>query len=414
MDSFELTERQAQAVLEMRLQRLTALERQRIANDLAEVRALIEELKALLASEELVTDMVVEEFEDIRAKYADERRTELAPAVEDFTTEDLIAEEDMVVTISHLGYAKRAAVATYRAQRRGGKGKTGMGTKQEDFVSRLFIASTHAYVLFFTNRGRVHWLKVYELPELGRAARGKALVNLLSLQENERVSAILPVRSFDEGGYIVLATRGGTIKKTALEAFSNPRKGGIIAINIGEGDELIGAARTTGQGEVLVVTQGGKSIRFHESQVRPMGRAAAGVRAIATRKTDGGVGMEVLLPGKTILTVTERGFGKRSHLDDYREQNRGGQGIITIKTTERNGPVVGVVQVDDEDEVMLVSDSGKVLRVRVSGIPTMGRNTQGVRIMETGPEERVVSVARLAEREDESGANAEVETPVSA
>jgi DNA gyrase subunit A len=414
MDSFELTERQAQAILEMRLQRLTALERQRIMDDLAQVRALIEELKALLASEELVTDVVVEELEEIRTKYADERRTEIGPAVEDFTTEDLIAEEEMVVTISHLGYAKRNSVATYRAQRRGGKGKTGMGTKQEDFVSRLFIASTHAYVLFFTNRGRVHWLKVYELPELGRAARGKALVNLLALQEGERVSAILPVRSFDEGGYILLATRGGTIKKTALEAFSNPRKGGIIAINIGAGDELIGAARTTGQGEVLVVTQGGKSIRFHESQVRPMGRAAAGVRAIATRAEDGGVGMEVLLPGKTILTVTARGFGKRSNLDDYREQNRGGQGIITIKTTERNGPVVGVVQVDDDDEVMLVSDSGKVLRVRVSGIPTMGRNTQGVRIMETGAAERVVSVARLAEREDESGANAEAETPAGA
>ena len=414
MESFELSERQAQAILEMRLSRLTALERQRIIDDLAEVRALIVQLRALLASEELVTGKVVEELEEIREKYADERRTELAGAVEDFTTEDLIVEEDMVVTISHLGYAKRIAVATYRAQRRGGKGKTGMGTKQQDFVSRLFIASTHAYVLFFTNRGRVHWLKVYELPELGRAARGKALVNLLSLQEGEQVSAILPVRSFDEGGYIILSTRRGTIKKTALESFSNPRKGGIIAINIGAGDELIGAARTSGQGDVLVVTQLGKSIRFHESQVRPMGRAAAGVRAIATRAEDGAVGMEVLQAGKTILTVTERGFGKRSLLEDYREQNRGGQGIITIKTTARNGPVIGVLQVDDDDEVMLVSDGGKILRVRVSGIPTMGRNTQGVRIMETGPEERVVSVARLAEREEEALVSPEAEASADA
>jgi DNA gyrase subunit A len=407
MDTFELSERQAQAILEMRLQRLTALERQRILDDLAEVRALIEELTALLASDARVTDKVVEELEEIREKYGDERRTVLGPPVEDFTTEDLIAEEDMVVTISHLGYAKRNPVTTYRAQRRGGKGKTGMGTKQEDFVTRLFVASTHANLLFFTNRGRVHWLKVYELPELGRAARGKALVNLLSLQADERVSAILPVRDFDEGGFVILATRRGTIKKTELAAYSNPRRGGIIAINIGDGDELIGAARTGGQGEILLATRLGKSIRFHESQVRAMGRAAAGVRAIATRTDDGAVGMEVLNPGKTILTVTERGFGKRSRLEDYREQNRGGQGIITIKTTSRNGPVISVLQVDDDDEVMLVSDGGKILRIKVAGIPTMGRNTQGVRVMEAAPDERVVSVARLAEPEDETELPAE-------
>jgi DNA gyrase subunit A len=401
MDQLQLSERQAQAILELRLQRLTGMERQRILDDLVEVRALIEELKALLASEEKVTGKVVEELVEIREKYADERRTELAAAVEDFTTEDLIPDEEMVVTISHLGYAKRNPVSQYRAQRRGGKGKTGMGMREEDFVESLFSASTHASLLFFTNVGRVHWLKVHELPELGRAAKGKALVNLLTLAAGERVSAILPVRSFDEGGYVILATRRGTIKKTELAAYANPRRGGIIAIHIAPGDELIGAERTSGEDEVLVATRDGKSIRFHESQVRPMGRAAGGVRAIATRAEDDAVAMEVLRPGKTILTVTERGYGKRSQLDEYREQNRGGQGIITIKTTDRNGAVVGVLQVADDDEVMVVSNAGKVLRVRVSGIPTIGRNTQGVRIMETAPDERVVSVARLAESEEE-------------
>jgi DNA gyrase subunit A len=402
MDQFELSERQAQAILEMRLQRLTALERQRILDDLAEVRQRIAELRELLASEEKVTDKVVEELLEIKEKYADPRRTQLAPAVEEFRTEDLIVEEDMVVTISHQGYAKRNAITQYRSQRRGGKGKMGMGTKDEDFVSTLYVASTHDYILCFTNRGRVHWLKVYELPDLGRTARGKALVNLLGLGPGERVSEILPVRSFDEGGFVVLATRNGAIKKTALEAYSNPRRGGIIAINIAEGDELIGAARTSGTEEILISTRSGKSIRFNESQVRPMGRTAAGVRAIATRAGDVAVGMEILKPGNSILTVTERGYGKRTRLEEYREQNRGGQGIITIKTTERNGPVLGTIQVRNDDEIMLITDRGKLLRVGVAGIPTMGRNTQGVRIMDIAPEERIVSAARIAEREEES------------
>ena len=400
IQDFELSERQAQAILELRLQRLTAMERQRILDELAEVRAKIEELKALLASEEKVTDLIVEELEELRTKYADPRRTELAEAVEVFTTEDLISEEDMVVTITHRGYAKRNIPTLYRAQRRGGKGKTGIGTSDEDFVTRLFVASTHSWLLFFTNRGRVHWLKVFELPQLGRGARGKALVNLLGLTAEERVSAILPVRSYDEGGHVVLATKQGLIKKTALEAYSSPRRGGIIAIKIHGGDELIGAARSSGQDEILVVTHSGKSIRFNESQVRPMGRAAAGVRAISTPGEDYAVGMELLRPGQTILTATENGYGKRSPLEEYREQNRGGQGIITIKTTERNGPVVGILQVSDDDEMMLITSAGKILRLRVQGIPTMGRNTQGVRLMVPGEDERVVSVARLAEREE--------------
>jgi DNA gyrase subunit A len=401
MDRFEFSDRQAQAILEMRLQRLTAMERQKIIDELEEVRALIVELKALLASEEKVTDKVVEELGELRERYSDERRTEIGPAVELFTAEDLIPEEDMVVTISHRGYAKRSPVTLYRAQRRGGKGKTGMGTREEDFVSTLFVASTHSYLLFFTNRGRVHWLKVHELPEVGRVGRGKALVNLLGLGEEERVSEILPVRAFDEGGFVVLATRRGQIKKTALEAFANPRRGGIIAIHLAEEDEVIGAARTSGSDEILLATQGGKSIRFGEGQVRPMGRAAAGVRGITARAEDHAVGMEVLLPGATILTVTELGYGKRSPLDDYREQNRGGQGILTVKITGKNGRVVGIHQVHEDDEVMLITDGGKLLRMKVGSIPTMGRNTQGVRLMDIGQGERVMALARLAERDDD-------------
>ena len=400
MSRFSLSERQAQAILELRLQRLTAMERQKILDELAEVRAKIEELKALLASDEKVTELIIQELVEMRAKYADPRRTELAAPVEDFTTEDLIAEEDMVVTITHRGYAKRHVPALYRAQRRGGKGKVAASTADEDFVSMVFVASTHAYLLCFTNKGRVHWLKVHELPELSRGAKGKALVNLLQLAEGERIQAILPVRDFGEGGYVVLATRDGTIKKTELEQYSNPRRGGIIAINIAEGDELIAASRTRGGEQILLATQDGKSIRFNEEQVRPMGRAATGVRGISTREGDATVGMEVLKPGKTILTVSENGFGKRSPLEEYREQNRGGQGIITIKTTERNGQVVGIMQVDDRDEIMLITSGGKMIRTRVAEIPTMSRNTQGVRLMEPSEGERVVSVAKLGEEDE--------------
>jgi DNA gyrase subunit A len=403
MSQFQLSERQAQAILELRLQRLTAMERQKILDELAEVRANIEELKALLASDQLVTDKIIEELVEIRGKYADPRRTELAEPVEDFTTEDLIAEEDMVVTITHRGYAKRLLPRNYRAQKRGGKGKVATATTDDDFVNKVFVASTHAYLLCFTNKGRVHWLKVFELPELSRAAKGKALVNLLQLAEGERIEAILPVRDFGEGGFVVLATRHGTIKKTELEQFSNPRRGGIIAINIADEDELIAAARTNAGDQILLATQDGKSIRFNEDQVRAMGRAATGVRGISTREGDATVGMEVLKPGKTILTVSENGFGKRTPLDDYREQNRGGQGIITIKTTERNGQVVGILQVSDADEIMLITSGGKMIRTRVAEIPTMSRNTQGVRLMEPSEGERVVSVAKLEEESDEGG-----------
>jgi DNA gyrase subunit A len=379
MSDFDLSEAQAQAILELRLQRLTAMERQKILDELEEIRAKIAELRELLASDDKVRDLIIEELEDIRSKYDDPRRSEIGEEVEDITTEDLIAEEDMLVTISHRGYAKRHAPSNYRAQRRGGKGKMAATTRDEDFVEKLFVASTHAYLLCFTSLGRIYWLKVHQLPELSRAARGQAIVNLLRLQAEERVAEILPVRDFDEGGYVVLATRRGLIKKTELSQYANPRRGGIIAININEGDELIGAARTGGNDELLIATQDGKSIRFNEDQVRSMGRAAAGVKGISTREGDDAVSMEVLEAGQSILTVTEWGYGKRTALDDYRDQNRGGQGIITIKTSARNGPVVAVLQVQDDDEIMVVTNAGKVIRMSVGGIPTMSRNTQGVR-----------------------------------
>jgi DNA gyrase subunit A len=315
----------------------------------------------------------------------------------------------MVVTVSHLGYIKRNPLTQYRAQRRGGKGVKGMEAREQDFVERLFVASTHAYILFFTTRGRVHWIKVHELPQLGRAARGKSLANVLQLAEGERVQATLPVRSFDEveDDYVVLCTRNGVVKKTRLDAYSNPRRGGIIAINLDEDDELIAACRTNGGQEVIIASREGKSIRFPENQVRPMGRTAAGVRGMSLRKGDQVVGMEILSPGATILTVTENGYGKRTPLDAYRLQRRGGQGIITIRTTTRNGPVVSVAQVVGDDEVMLITDGGKVLRARVAGISTMGRATQGVRIMNLGAGESLVSMARLAERDvaEDNGGN---------
>jgi DNA gyrase subunit A len=348
--------------------------------------------------------VVVEEVEEVAERFGDDRRTELAAAVEGISTEDLIAEEDMVVTLSHLGYIKRNPITLYRAQRRGGKGARGMETRDEDFVEHLNVASTHAYLLFFTNRGRIYWLKVHELPQLGRAARGKAIVNVLHLREGERVQTMLPVRSFEEieGESILLATRKGVIKKTPLTAYSNPRRSGIIAINLGDDDELIGVGRCRSQNEVILASKNGKSIRFDEGQVRAMGRSATGVRGIALSGEDEVVGMEILTPGASILTVTENGFGKRTPLDDYRIQNRGGQGIITIKTTARNGPVVGVAQVVASDQLMLITNGGKVLRCSADGISLMGRNTQGVRIMNPAEGETLVAVAKLAESDAET------------
>ncbi len=413
MTRLVLSERQANAILEMRLRSLTALERQRVLDELEEIRSKIADLEGLLADDSRILEDVLDELAEIRERFGDERRTELGEAVEGISTEDLIVEEDMVVTVSHLGYIKRNPLTQYRAQRRGGKGVKGMDAREEDFVQSLFVASTHAYILFFTTRGRVHWLKVHELPQLGRAARGKALQNVLQLAEGERVQATLPVRTFEETGeaYVVLGTLKGVIKKTRLDAYSNPRRGGIIAINLAEDDELIAACRTNGRQEVIIASRRGKSIRFPEGEARAMGRTAAGVRGMSLQEGDKVVGMEILEPGATVLTVTENGYGKRTPLEDYRLQRRGGQGIITIRTNERNGEVVSVAQVVSDDEVMLITNGGKVLRSKVSGISTMGRATQGVRVMNLGRGELLISMARLAERdvadtEDGNGAGA--------
>jgi len=413
MARFELSERQTNAILEMRLRALTALERQRVLDELEEIRTKIADLKDLLSSDVRILDVAVKEVQTISDRFGDDRRTELVGAVEGISTEDLIVEEDMVVTVSNSGYIKRNPLSQYRAQRRGGKGVKGMAAREADFVERLFVASTHAYILFFTTRGRAHWLKVHELPQLGRAARGRALSNVLQLAEGERVEATLPVRSFEDvsGDFVLLCTRNGVIKKSPLSAFSNPRRGGIIAISLDSEDELIAACRTNGSQEVIVASRNGKSIRFPEEQVRPMGRAAAGVRGMTLAAGDAVVGMEILSPGATILTITEKGYGKRTPLDDYRLQRRGGQGVITIRTSDRNGKVVRVAQVVDDDEVMLITDGGKVLRCPVKGISTMGRATQGVRVMNLDSGERLVSMARVAERdEDEVSFQAEEPT----
>jgi DNA gyrase subunit A len=402
MERFELSERQANAILEMRLRALTALERQRVMDELEEIRAKIADLVDLLGSDTRILGVVVDEAREISDSYGDDRKTELVGPVEGISTEDLIVEEDMVVTVSNSGYIKRNPLTQYRAQRRGGKGVKGMAAREMDFVARLFVASTHAYILFFTTRGRAHWLKVHELPQLGRAARGRALNNVLQLAEGERVQATLPVRSFDDdGNFVLLCTRKGVIKKSPLAAFSNPRRGGIIAINLDSEDELIAACLTNGTQQVTIASRGGKSIRFPEEQVRPMGRVAAGVRGMTLSEGDEVVGMEILSPGATILTVTEKGYGKRTPLEDYRLQRRGGRGVITIRTSDRNGKVVRVAQVVDDDEVMLITDGGKVLRCPVKGISTMGRATQGVRVMNLDSGERLVSMARVAERDED-------------
>ncbi len=398
---FGLTDAQARAILDMRLQRLTGLEREKILAEYDELVKLMKKLKGILADPQKVLDIIVEELEDIKKRYGDERRTEIVASTEDIDIEDLIVEEDMVVTVSHQGYIKRNAASLYRIQRRGGRGKVGMGIKEEDFVEHIFIASTHSYILIFTDQGRVHWLKVYQVPQAGRAAKGKAIVNLINIAEKEKVAAILPVREFEDGKFVVMVTRKGIIKKTELGAFSNPRSGGIIAITIEEGDSLIDVKQTLGNQEILLGTRKGMAIRFKEDDVRPMGRTAMGVIGIRMDDDDELVGMEILTEGNTILTVSGRGYGKRTEVAEYRLQSRGGKGIINIKTTQKIGDVSGIKQVTGEEDIMLISSTGNIIRLRVSEIPILHRSTQGVRLIELGPEESLVGVARV-ERETES------------
>ncbi len=397
---FKLTPAQAQAILEMQLQRLTALEREKLEEEYLELIKKIELYKALLASEKKVLGIIREEILDLKKRFGDERRTDIVGDIEQIDIEDLIAEEDMVITISHAGYIKRQPVSTYRKQNRGGKGVTAAEAKEDDFLEGLFIASTHEHILFFTDRGRLHWLKVYDIPEAGRYAKGKPVVNVLQLEQGEKVSAFIPVKEFDER-FLVMCTRQGTIKKTALKEFSNPRRGGIIAVTLEKGDELIEAALTDGRQELLLATKKGIAVRFSEKQVREMGRSAKGVRGVRLEKGDEVIAMEVAQPKTMILTVTAEGVGKRSEVSDYRLINRGGKGVINIKITEKGNEVVGVKSVSDDDEIMVMTQAGMAVRCAVSGIRVSGRNTQGVRIIRLAPKDHVTAIARVVTTKEE-------------
>jgi len=401
MARFELTEVQAQAILDMRLQRLTGLERDKIKQEHAEVLKDIARFKEILSSERIILNLIKDELTEIQDAFGDERRTKIVSETREIKLEDMIAEEDMVVTITNSGYIKRNPITLYRQQRRGGKGKTGMGVKDEDFVAHLFVASTHHTFMFFTNQGRVYWCKVYDIPQSGRTSRGKAVVNLLNFKPDEKLTTVLAVPEYEPGYHVLMATRQGMIKKTDIMEFSRPRSGGKIAISLAEGDELIATRMTDGTRNVFLCSLFGKSIRFHESDVRPTGRIARGVRGMSLVKNDQLVGMEVLTHGQTLFTATENGYGKRTLLDEYPVQRRGGKGVITIKTNERNGKVVTILVVNDEDEVMLMTDIGKIIRMPIKGISVISRNTQGVKLMDMEPHERLVSAARLAESEDE-------------
>jgi len=402
MEQFELSEIQANAILDMRLQRLTQLEQDKLAQEYQELLARIEHLRSILGSEEMVRNIVKQEIQEIQERYSDDRRTQIVPVEAELNMEDLIAEEEVVVTITHAGYIKRNAVSIYRAQHRGGKGKVGMGVKEEDFVEQIFTASTHDYLLFFTDAGRVYWLKVYQLPDVGRASKGKAIVNVLALNEGERVTATLPVRVFSEDHFVVMATQKGYIKKTDLSAFSHPRQGGIIALTLEEGDRLLGVDITDGTRDILLGTRLGIVIRFKEEDVRPVGRTARGVRGIALSHDNAVIGM-VTITGESqssILTVTERGYGKRTQVEEYRTQSRAGKGVISVKVTEKNGPAISFHQVWENDEVMLMSAEGMILRARMADIREIGRNAQGVRVMDLPDDDRLVGVAKLAETDE--------------
>jgi len=411
MDTFALSEEQAKAILDMRLQRLTGLERDKLVEEYEGLIKEIARLNGILSSQRTVLVEVKKELLAVKKKYSDPRRTEILGEVGDFRVEDLIADEDMVITISHSGYIKRLPVSTYRKQHRGGKGVTGMETREEDFVEHVFIASTHQYMLFFTDRGRVHWLKVHEIPRAGRLSKGRAIVNMLQVESGETVTAYMSVREFSEGQFILMATRQGVVKKTPLTDFSHPRKGGIIAILLNGEDRLIQARLTDGQQNILLATRDGQAIRFRETDVRSMGRPARGVRGVSLAKKDEVIGMTVVPDDATVLVITENGYGKRTRADAYRLQKRGGKGVINIKTTERNGLVVGMMAVQDNDELVVVTSGGKVIRSRIREISVIGRNTQGMRIINVDEGDRVGGVACVGTEEQtvttENGKTAE-------
>ena len=402
MERFSLTLVQAQAILDMQLQRLTGLERRKIIDELAELARKIAELRAILGNETLLMELVVSELQAVRDRYGDERRTEIIDDEGELSIEDLIVDEDVTITMSNTGYVKRTAVAMYRNQRRGGKGRIGMRTREEDFLTHVFIASTHAYVLIFSDRGRMYWLKVHRIPDVGPAGRGKAIANLVAMAPGERIAALETVRSWPENDgerFVVMGTRRGVVKRTDLRAFRHPKAGGIIAMGVREDDAVVGVELTVGDGEVFIGTRGGKAIRFPQADVRPVGRTAQGVRGVSLREGDEVVAMTLVRPSGTLLTVTERGYGKRTELGEYRVQSRGGVGIINIHASARNGRVVGVAWVEQDDELMLVTQQGKILRISTRDVRSISRATQGVRLIGIDDDDRVVSIARLVEND---------------
>jgi len=396
-DRFSFSDQQAQAILELRLQRLTALEREKIIEEYKKLIKEIARLKELLSNEKLLHNLIIEELTEIKNMFGDSRRTEIIYDTKEISIEDMIAKEDMVVTISHRGYVKRTPASLYRSQRRGGKGRLGMNISEDDFAEKIFVASTHTQILFFTESGKVFKLKVHELPQIGPASRGKAIVNLLNLPANEKISAKLPVEEFLKDRYVIMATKNGIVKKTELSKFKNVKQNGVTAIQIKEGDKLISAKLTNGDDYILVASQKGLSVHFHEQEVRSMGRNAQGVIGIRLKKGDHLVSMEITKKGATVLTVTENGYGKRTRVDEYSVHSRGTRGIITIKTNERNGDVVAVRQLNNGDDILIITDRGKLLRLRADDIPIISRNTMGVKLIDLEQEEKVVDVATFVE-----------------
>lgn len=400
MKRFGLTEIQAQAILDMRLQRLTGLERKKIEDEYLEKIKLIEKLRSLLESRPKRMQLIKEELLEVKEKYGDKRKTEIISETEEFSIEDMIAEEDMVITISHSGFIKRFPVSSYKRQLRGGRGYTGAATKEEDFIEHLFVASTHHYILFFTNKGRCYWLKVHEIPQAGRASKGRAIVNLLQLSKDERIAAFINVRDFNNDLYLVMATKKGLIKKTQLSAYGNPRRGGINAITIRENDDLIDAQLTDGTHDILLASHKGLAIRFNENEVRDMGRTAAGVKGIKLSKDDCVVGMIVIKREGTVLVVTDKGYGKRTDIKEYRISHRGGKGIITIKVTDITGDLMVIKEVMDEDDIMIITNKGVVIRQSVKKLSVQGRNTRGFRLIKLDEDDKVGDVARVIKEED--------------
>jgi len=395
MKKFKLSEIQAKSILEMRLQRLTGLERKKIEEEYREILKLIERLRAILDNHSLRMQIIKDELAEVKNRYGDERRTEIIRNYEELTVEDMIAEEDMVITISHRGFIKRFPVSGYRRQNRGGRGSTGAATKDEDFIEHMFIASTHHYMLFFTDQGRCYWLKVHEIPQTGKTSRGRPIVNLIDIEKGEKIKTFVSVKDFTQGGNIIIATKGGIIKKTALEAFSRPRRSGIVAVTIREKDELLEANISSGTNDVILVTRNGSSIRFNESAVRKMGRTASGVKGITLRKNDEVIGMVVVKREDTLLTISEKGLGKRSKVSDYRTQNRGGKGIIAMKVNEKTGHLVSVLEVVDNEDIIMITEKGIAIRQHIGKISVTGRNTQGVRVIRLDDDDKIGDVAKI-------------------